>query len=220
MKRAAPYLAALAGIAIGVAIGWTLAGADVGQLGDWRGGAGRFIGMLGAIGGLVGYVGARVILGKRPAQRDGFTLSFRRIDPQATGYREVTTLTVGDLVAALAAVGYEPHAEACDDAGLPVGAIDPTTPLAGANLALRDRGVRGWVRVQLAPPDPARARSLGLVEIWSERGDSAEELGLYVVRVLDELVGDVHAARESSRLGEDSAKLLTAGLGPRPVHRA
>jgi hypothetical protein len=34
--------------------------------------------------------------------------------------------------------------------------------------------------------------------------------------VLDGLVGDLTASRESSRLGQDPASLLTAGLGERP----
>jgi hypothetical protein len=62
--------------------------------------------------------------------------------------------------------------------------------------------------------DLLQSRALG--RIWSEKGDSAEELALFTLKVLDGLVGDLTAARESSRLSQDPASLLTAGLGERP----
>jgi hypothetical protein len=46
-----------------------------------------------------------------------------------------------------------------------------------------------------------------------------EELALFTMRTLDALVGELAAARESSRLSADPIPLLTAGLGERPVHR-
>jgi hypothetical protein len=139
-----------------------------------------------------------------------------RIEPTATGYRELTTLTVEDLLAGLRRAGYAPRAAAGDDLGEARGPIDPTTPLAGANVEIRAPRVRGSIRLQLAPPPEGVARAMGLVEIWSESGDSAEELALFTLKVLDGLVGDLTASRESSRLGQDPASLLTAGLGERP----
>jgi len=56
MKRWLPLLGAVIGGVVAAAIAWALAGADVNKLGDWRNGAGRFLGMVTAIGLLAGYV--------------------------------------------------------------------------------------------------------------------------------------------------------------------
>jgi hypothetical protein len=209
-------LGTVAGGAIGFAISWGLAADDIGHAGDWRGGAQRFIGFattLGLVGGAV--IASRLVRG-RPVTRDGFTLSYRRIEPTATSYREVTTLTVEDLLAGLRRTGYEPRAAAGDDLGAVRGPIDPTTPLAGANFEIRAPRVHGSIRLQLASPPEGTARAMGLVEIWSEKGHSAEELALFTLKVLDGLVGDLTASRETSRLGQDPVSLLTAGLAERP----
>jgi hypothetical protein len=219
MKRLLPYIAAVIGAGIAGAIAYSYAGADINQAGDWRNGAARFVGMIATLGGAVGFFGVRQLLGKAPLARDGFTLSYRRIDPSADGYRETKTVSVGDLIGALKTLGYEPAVEACDVYGEPRGTIDLQAPLAGSNLALRDPRVRGWIRIELAAPITGQARSLGVIEVWSGRGDSAAELGLFVVRALDGLVEGLSAARESSRLSEDPASLLTAGLPDRPAHR-
>ena len=209
-------LATLAGGAGALAIAWTLASDDLDKLGDFHGGAESFIGAAGALGLFAGYaISVRITRGKA-VTRDGFTLSYRRIEPTATGYRELATLTVEDVLAGLRRVGYAPEVAATDDTGAVRGPLDPTTPLAGANFALRDPRVRGAIRVQLAPPPEGAARAMGLVETWSERGDSAEELALFTLRVLAGLVGDLTASRESSQLGQDPVSLLTAGLDERP----
>ena len=59
---------------------------------------------------------------------------------------------------------------------------------------------------------------MGLLEIWTERGDTAEELALFTLRALGELVGSLAASRESSVLSEDPVAILTAGLPDRPRH--
>src|SRR5262249_54536973 len=145
-------LGTVVGGAIGFAISWGLAADDIGQAGDWRGGAQRFIGFattLGLVGGAA--ISSRVGRGK-PVARDGFTLSYPRIGPTAAGYREVTRLTVEDLLAGLRRTGYEPKAAAGDDLGAVRGPIDPTTPLAGANVEIRAPRVHGSIRLQLASP--------------------------------------------------------------------
>lgn len=220
MKRWLPYLMGLVGILAGVAIGNALAGNDVGALGDWRNGAGRFIGMCGAIGAGLGYFVTRFLVAGAQLARDGFTLSYKRIEPTADGYRDMASLTVDSVLAQLREVGYAPDALACDALGEPRGAVDPQAPLSGTSFAIRDPRVRGYVRVELARPVEGQPRALGLIEVWSARGESAGELGLFVLRSLDRLVTGLHAARESSRLGEDPASLLVAGLGERPAHRS
>lgn len=214
-----PWVGAAVGGGIGLAIGLALAGDDVNKLGDWRNGAARFIGMAGAIGLFAGYVIVQQITRGKHVTRDGFTLSYRPIAPTAEGYREMKVATVADLIAGLVKVGYEPHTEACDDFGVRSGSIDDKTALPGANVAITDPGVRGWIRVALAPANENQTRALGLIEMWSEGGDSVEELALFTMRTLDALVGELAAARESSRLSADPIPLLTAGLGERPVHR-
>jgi len=215
-----PFVGAVIGGVAGIAIGMALAGDDVNRVGDWRNGAARFVGMTGAIGLFAGYAIAQQLARGKRVNRDGFTLAYRPIAPTAEGYRENKLVTVGDVLAGLAKAGFEPRAEACDQFGERKGSIDDTTVLPGANVAISDPRVRGWIRVALAPSNEDQPRSLGLVEIWSERGGSAEELGLFTLRVLDGLVVELTATRESSALGLDPIPLLTAGLAERPIRRA
>ena len=212
MKRLLPVLVAIVAGAMMAAIGWHLASDDIGKAGDWRNGAGRFVGMMAAIGVMVGYVVTALVTRGPKHTRDGFTLSYRPLEPVAAGYRELTTLTVGDLIERLRAVGYAPELEACDDTGQRVGTGDPSVPLVGANIALRDPSVRGWIRVHLPAPGPELSRAMGLVEIWSTSGETATELALFTLRALGELVTGLAAKRESSGLGEDPVAIVTAGL--------
>jgi hypothetical protein len=212
-------LGGVVGGGVGWLIAWGLAGADVHQIGDWRGGALRFIGLVTTVGIAVGYIVVSRLTRGVAVSRDGFTLSYRPLEPVASGYRELAALSVSDLVERLRAVGYAPVLEACDELGQRKAAGDASMPLAGANVALTDPGVRGWIRVQLSVPAEGQTRALGLLEIWSERGDSAQELGLFTLRALGELVGSLAASRESSRLSEDAVGMLTAGLADRPIHR-
>ena len=215
-----PILGGIVGGVIAGAIAWTLAADDIFKDGDWRDGAARFIGMITTVGIAVGYLLVRQLAGRAPVTRGGFTLSYGRIEPRPDGYREMTTARVADLVSALKSVGYEPTTEHCDDTGEVIaGAVDPQSPLAGANIALKDPGVRGWIRVQLVQPTEGRPRSLGVLESWSLRGDSTEELALFTLRALDKLLDGLTAARESSVLSNDPPSLLTAGLAERPIYR-
>jgi hypothetical protein len=199
MKRWLPVVVAvLTGTAFGVAA-YALASANVGDTGDWRHGAQRFIGFAGALGVFAGYVVSAFVVRGARLVRGGFTLTYPTIIPRPAGYREVTTLTVGDLVARLRKAGYEPDTQGCDETGSPQGALDPTTPLAGCNLAIIDRKVAGWVRLELVVPREGQPRGFGLIETWSKRGPSTDELALFVIRILDGLVGEVSAAREDSR---------------------
>ena len=214
-----PVIAAIACGALGGAIGYLLAGNDLDNAGHWQPGVRRFIAFTGTIGVFVGYaVAARLVRGKA-VTRDGWTLSYRRIEPKASGYRALDTLKVKDFFAGLRELGYEPHAEGCDDFGNRRGKVDENDALAGCNVALVDRRVRGWVRVQLPVPAEGAARGMGLIEIWNEGGESSHELGLFAMRVLSTLVDGVTAARESSRTSQDPVAMVTAGLGDRPVHR-
>jgi hypothetical protein len=205
------WVAVLVGLAGGALLGgiaWKLAYADVNKEGDWYGGAAEFIGSAGALGVFVGYFA----VARKKLARDGFTLMYASIESKPEGYRELATLRVADLLAALRADGYAPSAEACDEVGQRRGALDENTALAEASFAIVDRGVRGWIRIELHA-------HRGLVEIWSERGDSAEELALFALRSLDRLVGSLRAARETSALAPDPVSTLTSGLGERPLHR-
>ena len=220
MKRFLPVIGALVGGAIAFAIAWHLASADIGEDGDWRGGAQRFIGMVGALGVAAGYIVTSRLTRGAKVTRDGFTVSYRPAEPVPQGYRELRTLRVEDLIARLRAVGYAPRVEVCNELGERGGAAEADAALVGANIALVDRGVRGWVRVQLPAPGEGQARAIGLVEVWTASGESAWELGLFTLRALGELVGGLAAARESSRLSEDPVATVTAALPERPKHRA
>jgi hypothetical protein len=164
MKRWLPVFGALVAGAIAAAIAWPIASPDMSKLGDWHNGAARFFGLITVLGVGAGFFVTRRIVAGPQVSRDGFTLSYGRVDPKPDGYREMTTITVGNLTAALAARGYEPRTAACNAEGTIAGSIENNTPLAGANFAIRDAGVRGWIRIQLAPTVEGRERSLGLVE--------------------------------------------------------
>ncbi|HEY4177418.1 MAG TPA: hypothetical protein VGM90_11315 [Kofleriaceae bacterium] len=216
MRRLAPVLCALIFGAAGAGIAYYFAAADIGTLGDWRQGALRFIGGAGALGALVGwYAGARLALGA-PITRVGYTLSYRPADPQPLGYREMKTLTVDDLLARLRDVGYAPAIATCTALGeRTTQGADPAQPLVGANIAITAPRVKGYVRVQLPPPAEGQTRAIGVLELNSEGGPSAEELGMFTLRSLGELVGNLTAAHDTSRLSEDPVALLTAHLPER-----
>jgi hypothetical protein len=220
MKRWWPIIAGVAGCAAGFAVGWILASQDVNKAGDFRFGASRFIGMTSAIGAFIGFFTAVRLTRGKHVERDGFTLSYKRIEPTAANYRELKTITIADLVVGLREIGYEPKVEACSVDGERRGALDANTAIAGTNIALSDPGVRGWIRLQLPLPADEQSRALGLVEMWSERGGSTEEFALFTLRILDTFVGNLTAKRESSVLSEDPVSVLTAGLADAPVHRA
>jgi hypothetical protein len=219
MKRWLPLVVGVVAAVVCGAVAYWFASGDIGKAGDWRHGAQRFIGFAAALGLFAGYIVTAVVVRGLRAARGGFTLTYPKIVPKAASYRQLSTLVVGDLVSALRVAGYEPAIHACDETGAPRSALDPTTLLAGCNVAIVDPGVRGWVRLELPLPRESQARGLGLVETWSKRGDSTEELALFVIKSLDGLVGDVHASREDSRTSPDPATLVTAELGDRAVHR-
>jgi len=200
-------------------IGWKLAGDDIQHIGDWRIGGGRFIGFLVMLGIAIGFMLVRRVVSGKLHTSEGYMLSYTRIAPKTEGYREGAKVTVADLVAGLTTVGYEPIVTACDETGEPLGPIELDTPLAGANIGIRDPQVKGWVRLQLAPESEQAKRRMGLLDTWTHRGPSTDELALFTLRALDQLAGDLTAARRSSQLGQDPAALVTAGLGDKPVYR-
>jgi hypothetical protein len=215
MRRWLPYLGAVVVGTVATMIAWHFASGDLN-----RGkGAARFIGMCGAIGVFVGFFVTAKLFGPNRYARDGFSLSYRPAAPILDGYRELRALSISDLLDRLRTAGYAPAIEACDDFATRRGPGDPKAPLVGANIALVDPGVRGWVRVQLPEAADGQARALGTVEIWSLGGPSTEELALFTLRELGALVGGLTACRESSRLSQDPVAMLTAGLAVQPVHR-
>jgi hypothetical protein len=219
MSRNSPLWPVLGALAVGVVAATIAYALASGDLDGPTNGAARFVGMAGGIGLCVGwYVTVLVTRGGRVA-RHGMTLGYQRIEPTATGYREITTLTIEDLLAKLREAGYAPTAKACDELGTVRGSIDNNTPLAGANFAITDLKVKGWVRVQLAPPPDGSARAMGLIEAWTARGEAAGELALFTLRALDGMVGRLMASYDDSALGGDPAKLFVAALPERPKHR-
>src|SRR4051794_978416 len=129
MKRWLPLIVGVVcAIAFGAVAYWFASG-DIGKTGDWSNGAQRFIGFAGALGLFGGYVVTAVIVRGARHARGGFTLTYPKIVPKPEGYRQLSTLAVGDLTAALRAAGYEPEIHACDETGAPRSALDPTTLL-------------------------------------------------------------------------------------------
>jgi hypothetical protein len=213
-----PLLGGFAGGGVGFAIAYNAASDSIYKAGDYHNGALRFVGLIAALGFVIGFfLVARLTRGPR-YKRDGFTLGYKR--PTETGYRDFVTVSVGDLLAGLREVGYDPRAEACDEVGERTKQpIEPTRAVAGANVAFLDSGVRGWVRLQLPIPVEGQNRAMGVLEIWSTGGESTEEFGLFLLRVLDGLVGGMSASRESSKLSDDPVSMITVGLRAKPRFR-
>lgn len=201
MSRSSPLWPVLGALVVGgiaATIAYLAASHDIDNA--VTNGPARFVGMAGGIGLCVGwYVTLLLTRGARVA-RHGITLSYQRIEPMATSYREIAMLTVDDLLAKLREVGYEPTAKACDEFGTVRGPIESSTPLAGANVAITDPKVKGWIRVQLAPPPEDSARAMGLIETWTTRGEAAGELALFALRALDGLLGQLTASYDDSAL--------------------
>lgn len=214
-----PILGALVGGAILSAIAWHYASGDINSVGNWKNGAAKFVGMAGAIGLMLGWYGTLHVTRGAALSRTGLTLGYKRIDPTATGYRELATLTVEDLLVRLREFGYQPSAKACDDSGAVLGPTEGSTPLAGANFAITDAGVKGWIRVQLGSPPEGYARAMGLIETWTKNGESATELALFALRALDGMLGDLSASHDDSALTGTPAKLFVSSLPDHPKHR-
>jgi len=147
-----------------------------------------------------------------------FVLSYRRPAPRAVGYRTQREVSVGDLLDALRALGYEPRARTCNDLAEVVGPAADDAALVGAHLEVDVARCRGHIRIQL--PDPGApepgAERLGELEIRGAPGSAAEELGLFALRALDGLLDELEAARGDSALAPVTVPLLTAALPDRP----
>ncbi len=144
-----------------------------------------------------------------------YVLSYRRPAPRAISYREMREVQLADLLDALRALGYAPHAQACDDSGEVVGEIDPREPLVGAHALITDARV-GAVRLQLPDLPPDDDRRLGQLAIRGEEDSPVHELGLFALRALASLLIDLEAARGDSALGPVAVSLLTSALPDRP----
>jgi hypothetical protein len=214
-----PIIVAIACGAVAGGIAYAFAGNDIGKLGDWNHGASHFVGYAATAGVFLGYLVTASLVRGPLLRRGGFTLAYQRIEPKADGYRALETLRIADLLSRLRTAGYEPRAEVCDELGTPRGGLEETEPLAGTNLAILDPRVRGWVRVHLPVPQEGQARALGLIEIHSGRGESAEELAMFTMRVLGGLLEGLTVTRENSLLSHDPVATVTAGLDDRPAHR-
>lgn len=98
-----PVLGALVVGGIAATIAYLAASNDIDKA--VTNGPARFVGMAGGIGLCVGWYVTLLLTRGARAARHGITLSYQRIEPTATGYREITTLTVDDLLAKLREVG-------------------------------------------------------------------------------------------------------------------
>ena len=204
---------ALATLAAGAVLWWLV---DT-YPGARRSLGGYVVGWGATMAGCFAFVGVRRLLRGPQFPIRGFTLAFREPAPSAVGYREVADVSVGDLLAALRDLGYEPEAAACDDAGAARGPADARAPLVGAHVVVTDPAGAGSVRIQLVAPSRAPgARRLGLVEIRADQDSAIDHLGLYALRTIDRLIGRVAASPIDSALTAEPVALVTAGLPDRP----
>lgn len=125
--------------------------------------------------------------------------------------------SVGPLLAALAAKGYQLDAERLDDEGRPVGAAPVDLALAGAQLRVVERRAKdahGALTVRL------RAEASGALVGFVEADDTGpgiyDELAQYAILALAGLVPDLQFTRMARDAQRRPATTLTAELPERP----
>jgi hypothetical protein len=155
----------------------------------------------------------------RTATRRSWILVVPRITPTATGYRDAALPTVADATAALEAVGYRLEVSQVDDLGQVLGPMDARAPLPGAMFLLADRrlGRKTGVIIRLSSNAAEAASTLGFVEVSGKARSGTEELAMFAISRLAELLPGLQYKAGDSSLEPDEVALLRATLPDRPL---
>jgi hypothetical protein len=186
--------------------------------GGWLAGWDRsFVGMCGAAGFFLGYFASlRFLRGARREVRS-WVLSVEQVVPAATGYREAAAPSAKDLVERLAARGYRLRVQRVDEAGAAVEGGDERDPLAGRGVELEDERAGARVIVRLSERAAGEGGGLGVVTAIERGGKRAsEELALFAIVELAELLPGLKYKDVDSALTPDDTEMLRASLPERP----
>ena len=177
-----------------------------------------FVGMIGAAGFFLGFFGTiRLTRKPRPDERS-WMLSMAQVVPTAQSYREASAPNVQDLIARLAAHGYQLEATQVDESRNPAGAGDGRAPLTGSAIELRDRRLPGGARVivQVSQRAAGEGGGLGIVTAEGGRKRAAEEMALFTICELAQLLPGLRYKDADSALEPDTTEMLRASLPDRP----
>lgn len=140
--------------------------------------------------------------------------------PRAASYRHAELPTVGDLITALERWGYRLALRRAELHGTTErvieDAMDARHRLVGVGFRVSDGRLPGpgvWIRIG----EPTGAReSVGFVVARDDRGRGNEELGLFVIAALGELLPGLFYKDLRSALGFDGTELLRGSLPDQP----
>ncbi|HUH01611.1 MAG TPA: hypothetical protein VML75_06420 [Kofleriaceae bacterium] len=154
----------------------------------------------------------------RTAARRSWILVVPRIAPTTTGYRHAALPAVADLTASLESAGYRLEVSQVDDLGATLGPMDPRTPLPGAMFLLADRrlGRKTGVIVRISSSADDAASTLGFVEVSGKPRPATEELAMFAISRLGQLLPGLGYKSGDSSLEPDDVALLSATLPDRP----
>jgi hypothetical protein len=125
---------------------------------------------------------------------------------------------IGDLLQALAALGYAPRAFVLDDGLQPTGIATGLEPVLGPRFLLlqsRSRARRAFLRLMLSG---GSAKGGGIIEVSDTAGGLYAELASYVVRALAADLPELRFRRYDSSLPPESARDVV--LPARPTRLA
>lgn len=177
-----------------------------------------FVGMIGAAGFFLGFLGTIRLTRKPRREERSWMLSMAQVVPTARSYREASAPSVQDLIERLAAHGYRLEARQVDESRNPVGEGDGRSPLAGTAIELRDRRLPAGARVivQVSQRAAGEGGGLGIVTAEGGRKRAAEELALFAICELAQLLPGLRYKDADSALEPDETEMLRASLPDRP----
>ena len=178
-----------------------------------------FVGMIGAVTFFGGFFAVRRLTHKPRVEERTWLVKVAQVVPQATGYREASPPTVQDLVERLARRGYQLEAHQVDESRVRRGAADARASLAGARFDLADARLPAGTRVIVHVAEWAagvRGGAGAVTAIEGGRKRAGEELALFTIYELAQLLPGLTYMDIESALTPDSTEMLAAALPERP----
>ena len=215
-------LAAIAGAA-GGAVGWLAVRDAIARKAEVGFGSGRewSVVWLAALiaGGLVFALARRLLRGPLDT-RQSFLLSLPRVAPVAVDYRTAAAPSLNDLLDRLGSRGYRLEATMVAETGEGRGPASPATALVGISVLLRDARLGpacSGLLLRVSERAGGDAGGLGIVEaLDSGRRRNNEELALFVIAELADLIPGITYKRGDSALSAEPASLVRSMLPARP----
>jgi hypothetical protein len=178
-----------------------------------------FVGMIGAATFFLAFLAMRRFTRRPRAEERTWLLVVDQVVPTATSYREASPPTVQDLIDRLARHGYQLQASQVAEDRVTRGAADPRTPLAGSMIDLCDARLPRGTRVILHVTERAATEGGGTGTVTAIEGGrklAGEELALFTIRELGQILPGLAYKDIESALTPDSTEMLAAALPDRP----